>query len=65
MKAVLYKNIQVVEMSDIKRPIITNNEALIKVKYASICDTDLHIFEGLHPRAKAPLVMGHEISGNI
>lgn len=65
MKAVLYKDIQVVKMSDIKRPIITNNEALIKVEYAGICGTDLHIFDGLHPRAKAPLVMGHEISGII
>ncbi|MBE3091161.1 MAG: alcohol dehydrogenase catalytic domain-containing protein [Candidatus Atribacteria bacterium] len=65
MKAVLYRDIQVVKMSDIKRPIITNNEALIKVEYAGICGTDLHIFDGLHPRAKAPLVMGHEISGII
>ena len=65
MKAVLYKDIQVIEMSDIKRPTITNNEALIKVKYAGICGTDLHIFDGLHPRVKAPLVMRHEISGNI
>src|SRR4030043_499320 len=65
MKAVLYRDIQVVKMSDIKRPIITNNEALIKVEYAGICGTDLHIFDGLHPRAKAPLVMGHEISGVI
>lgn len=65
MKAVLYEDIQVVKMSDIKRPIITNNEALIKVKYAGICGTDLHIFNGLHPRAKAPLVLGHEISGII
>lgn len=65
MKAVLYKDIQVVKMCDIKRPIITNNEALIKVEYAGICGTDLHIFDGLHPRAKAPLVMGHEISGII
>ena len=65
MKAVLYKDIQFVEMSEIKKPIIADNEALIKVKYAGICGTDLHIFNGLHPRVKAPLVMGHEISGII
>ena len=65
MKAVLYKDIQFVEMSEIKKPIIADNEALIKVKYAGICGTDLHIFNGLHPRAKPPLVMGHEISGII
>jgi len=65
MKAVLYKDIQFVEMSHIKKPIITNSEALIKVKYAGICGTDLHIFDGLHPRVRPPLVMGHEISGII
>jgi len=65
MKAVLYKDIQFVEMSEIKKPRISSNEALIKIKYAGICGTDLHIFNGLHPRAKAPLVMGHEISGII
>lgn len=44
MKAVLYKGVQFVEMSHIKKPIIVNGEALIKVKYAGICGTDLHIF---------------------
>ena len=65
MKAALYKDIKRVEVGEIKKPEIKDKEALIKVKYAGICGTDLHIYEGLHPRAKAPLVMGHEISGII
>ncbi|MBA7498422.1 putative zinc-type alcohol dehydrogenase-like protein YjmD [subsurface metagenome] len=65
MKAALYKNSRVVEVEEIKKPKIKDNEALIKVKYTGICGTDLHIYEGLHPRAKAPLVMGHEISGIV
>lgn len=65
MKAALYKNSRIVEIEEIKKPEIKDNEALIKVKYTGICGTDLHIYKGLHPRAKAPLVMGHEISGVI
>ena len=37
--------------------------ALVKVAYNGICGTDLAILHGKHPRATAPLIMGHEISG--
>ncbi len=65
MQGTVYKNVQFVEIDEIEKPKIGNNEALIKVKYTGICGTDLHIYEGLHPRAKVPLVMGHEISGIV
>jgi len=65
MQGTVYKNVQFVEIDEIEKPKIGNNEALIKVKYAGICGTDLHIYKGLHPRAKAPLIMGHEISGIV
>jgi len=65
MQGTVYKDIQFVEVDEIEKPKIGNNEALIKVEYAGICGTDLHIYKGLHPRAKAPLVMGHEISGIV
>ena len=65
IKAALYKNSRVVEVKEIKKPEIKDNEALIKVKYTGICGTDIHIYEGLHPRAKAPLVMSHEIWGIV
>jgi 2-desacetyl-2-hydroxyethyl bacteriochlorophyllide A dehydrogenase len=38
---------------------------LIKVAYAGICGSDLAIVAGKHPRATAPLVMGHEFAGTI
>lgn len=65
MQGAVYKDVQFVEIDEIEKPKIRNNEVLIKVKYAGICGTDLHIYEGLHPRARTPLVMGHEISGVI
>lgn len=68
MKAAVYKGFNKVEVEEIKKPDIQNlknEEAIIKVKYAGICGTDIHIFKGLHPRAEAPLAMGHEVSGII
>ena len=38
---------------------------MIRVHAAGICGTDLAIFADKHPRAKAPLVMGHEFAGEI
>ena len=65
MKAALYQGPKKIEIREIEKPVIGKNEALIKINYAGICGTDLHIFEGKHPRAKAPLVMSHEFSGIV
>ncbi len=40
-------------------------EGLVKVHYAGICGTDLSILVGKHPRAKPPLIFGHEFCGQI
>jgi len=50
-------------------PVITDeHEVLIKVKYASICGTDLHIYqwnEWSQNRIKTPQIAGHEFSGEV
>ncbi len=63
MKAIIYKNKGQLEVSQIDLPKIKDGWVLVKVLYAGICGTDLNIYKGTHPRAKAPLVMGHEFSG--
>lgn len=40
-------------------------EVLIRVKYAGICGSDLHIFKGENPFATYPIVFGHEFTGEI
>lgn len=65
MKAAIYAGKDALEVREIPVPEIGEGEALVKVKYAGICGTDLSILAGKHPRAKAPLVMGHELSGEI
>lgn len=41
------------------------NQVLIKVKACAVCRTDLHIFDGELSEPKLPLVLGHEIVGEI
>jgi len=36
-----------------------------EIESVGICGTDIAIYSGKHPRAKAPLVMGHEVGGIV
>ena len=65
MTAAVYQGAGSVTVESIAVPHPEAGEALIKVHYTGICGTDMDIFAGKHPRAKAPLVMGHEFSGDI
>ncbi len=57
--------------TDFKRvpiPKIGPTEALVRVKIASICGTDLHIFdwdEWSQHRIRPPLIQGHEMAGEV
>lgn len=63
MKAIQFTAPNTVEVRDIEMPEVKEGWGLIKVSHAGICGTDLNIYAGTHPRAKAPLTMGHEFSG--
>jgi (R,R)-butanediol dehydrogenase/meso-butanediol dehydrogenase/diacetyl reductase len=65
MRAGLYLSEKKVSVGELEKPSLSKNQALIKVSYAGICGTDMMIYSGKHPRAKAPLAMGHEFSGVI
>ena len=65
MKAGLYISEKNVITGELEKPIAKEGEALIKVSFAGICGTDMMIYAGKHPRANAPLAMGHEFSGVI
>ena len=65
MTAVFFAGKGKLEVGQTELPEIGPEQALINVKYAGICGTDLSILTGKHPRAKPPLIMGHEFSGRI
>jgi len=49
-------------------PAIAPHEILVKVRAASICGTDLHIYRWNHwaeSRIRPPLIVGHEVCGDV
>ncbi|OGS48606.1 MAG: L-threonine 3-dehydrogenase [Euryarchaeota archaeon RBG_16_68_13] len=56
------------EVKRIARPTIRPDEALVRVAIASICGTDLHIYDWdawSQGRIRPPLVQGHEMAGVV
>jgi len=54
-----------VEFQEKRLPEFHDHSVLLKVKAASICGSDLHIFKGKHPGAPLPVAVGHELSGEV
>ena len=55
----------VIEFNDISIPEPRKDEVLIRIKRIGICGSDIHVFHGLHPYTKYPIVQGHEVSGVV
>jgi threonine 3-dehydrogenase len=56
------------EIREVKVPAFGRNDVLVKVKVASICGTDLHIYEWdrwAQKRIHPPLIPGHEFCGEV
>lgn len=54
-----------IEFQERKLPELGNRSVLLKVRAASICGSDLHIFRGKHPGAPLPVALGHEVAGEV
>ena len=65
MKRIVYAGPSTVTVETADKPANPAGSTLIRIAYAGICGSDMNIYQGVHPRAKAPLVMGHEFSGTI
>jgi len=65
MKALVWKGPHDLRVEEVAKPNIESDEALVQVIYNGICGTDMTIQKGGHPRAKPPLIPGHEIVGRI
>jgi propanol-preferring alcohol dehydrogenase len=46
-------------------PVAAAGQVLVRVRACGICRTDLHIADGELPEPKLPLVLGHEIVGEV
>ncbi|RKY01234.1 MAG: alcohol dehydrogenase [Spirochaetes bacterium] len=66
MKAmVLEKQNKPLVLKELPVPEPSDSQVLIKIEACGVCRTDLHIYEGDLKNPKLPLVLGHEIVGNV
>jgi|Deesub1362A_J573_1020465.scaffolds.fasta_scaffold00324_17 L-iditol 2-dehydrogenase len=52
-----------VTLVEVPPPRPSEGEVLIRVAYAGICGTDVHIYHDLFPKVRPPVTLGHEFSG--
>ncbi|MEI8378308.1 MAG: alcohol dehydrogenase catalytic domain-containing protein, partial [bacterium] len=62
MKAVEFRNNEIILNNDAKKPELKTNEALIRVKLAGICNTDIEITKGYMGFSG---ILGHEFVGVV
>lgn len=65
MYAIKFEEPWKVECIDIEKPVAKEGEALIKVKSAGICGSDIGAFRGTNPLVSYPRIIGHEIVGEV
>ena len=65
MKAVYANEKEKIDIRELPLPEIGRNEALIEIVYAGVCGSDITMYRGLHPTARLPVVLGHEIFGVV
>ena len=52
-------------LEEVAEPEPRPGEFLVRVRACGVCRTDLHIVDGELPRPKLPLVLGHQIVGEV
>ena len=66
MKAAVIREYGKIALEEVKDPELADNNLLVRVKYASICGSDQHLFKGeFHPRTHLPHIPGHEFAGVV
>jgi threonine dehydrogenase-like Zn-dependent dehydrogenase len=65
MKALVYTGTQELVYRDEKNPLEVDGESILKVYASGICGSDMHAYHGKDDRRIPPLILGHEVSGEV
>ena len=65
MKALVYTAANEVTYRDEPQPSRAADEVLIRIDAVGICGSDMHAYHGHDPRRVPPLILGHELAGEI
>lgn len=50
---------------EVEKPVIREDQVLVKIMKIGICGSDIHVYHGKHPFTSYPVTQGHEVSGVI
>ncbi|MEN6298959.1 MAG: alcohol dehydrogenase catalytic domain-containing protein, partial [Anaerolineaceae bacterium] len=56
---------QLLKFMEVPVPHPNNDQVLLRVRACGVCRTDLHIVDGELDQPKLPLILGHEIVGEV
>ena len=65
MKALLCRSPGALEIVERPKPAVHRGQALVRLRRAGVCGTDLHIYDGTQPYFEYPRIIGHELAGEI
>src|SRR5436190_1715024 len=65
MRAAVWTGPDRIELRDVPVPDVPPGWVLLRTELTGLCGTDFAILHGQHPRAVAPQILGHEITGVV
>jgi len=66
MRAALLESPGRMVMTEAIMPTITGaDQLLIQVRTVGVCGSEIHAFHGTHPYRIAPVILGHEVAGDV
>lgn len=63
--ALLYEKERKLQIEEIEKPEPQKDEILVKVLSCGVCHTDIHYLEGVPTFKKPPIILGHEVLGEV
>jgi L-iditol 2-dehydrogenase len=65
MKAAVLTAPYQINIQEVEKPRVSSKDILIKVRCVGVCGSDVHAYTGTHPFRKPPVVLGHEMAGEV
>src|SRR4249919_749374 len=66
MRAMVLDNLRKsLQLRDVPKPKPGRGQLLVRVSTCAVCRTDLHVVDGELPNPKLPLILGHQIVGQV
>src|SRR5690348_11932896 len=53
------------QVTEVPAPSVSRGGVLIAVRAAGVCHTDLHLVDAIPDRPPVPMILGHEIAGEV